>query len=270
MSKKSIFQTKVLQKFFMLGLCCCLTLGVAGCASAKNDIQAASYINDPLEPFNRGVFAFNNTLDRFLVEPTAKIYNAIFPDFFRDGVKNFMRNLRSPLIVANNLLQGDFKDAGKATARFVINTTAGIGGLIDVAAAQGFEYQPEDFGQTLAVWGFGDGFYLVLPILGPSSLRDGTGMAVDTFADPVRLYAFNRDEEWIYYTRNGVEGLDTRARYVRAVEDLRRNSLDYYAAVRSAYAQKRKALVRDENPDQPRPEATVDYKNNYYYDAGWE
>jgi len=258
-----------IRKFMMIGLCSFLVLGTAGCASAKRDFQTHAQINDPLEPFNRGVFAFNNVLDRFLIEPVARIYNAMFPDFFRDGVQNFMRNLRSPLIVGNNVLQGDFKGAGIATARFAINTTAGIGGLIDVAAAQGLEYQPEDFGQTLAVWGFGDGFYLVLPLLGPTTLRDGTGLVVDAFADPVRLYAFNRDEEWIYYTRGLVEGLDTRARLVRAVEDLRRNSLDYYATVRSAYAQKRRALIRDQNPDKP-PMATEQYGEFDYYDSGWE
>lgn len=258
-----------IQKFMMIGLCSFLVLGMTGCASAKRDFQTNAPISDPLEPFNRGVFAFNNTLDRFLVEPVAKIYNAIFPDFFRDGVQNFMRNLRAPLIVGNNVLQGDFKGAGVATARFAINTTAGIGGLIDVAAAQGLEYQPEDFGQTLAVWGLGDGFYLVLPVLGPTTLRDGTGALVDAFADPVRLYAFNRDEDWIYYTRGLVEAVDNRSRMIRAVEDLRRNSLDYYAAVRSAYTQNRRALIRDQKPNKP-PMATEQYSEFDYYEAGWE
>jgi phospholipid-binding lipoprotein MlaA len=258
-----------IQKFMMIGLCSFLVLGMTGCASAKHDFQTNAQISDPLEPLNRGVFAFNNTLDRFLVEPVAKIYNAIFPDFFRDGVQNFMRNLRAPLIVGNNVLQGDFKGAGVATARFAINTTAGIAGLIDVAAAQGLEYEQEDFGQTLAVWGLGDGFYLVLPVLGPTTLRDGTGALVDAFADPVRLYAFNRDEEWIYYTRGLVEAVDNRARIVRAVEDLRRNSLDYYAAVRSAYTQNRRALIRDQKPNKP-PMATEQYSEFDYYEAGWE
>ena len=157
-----------------------------------------------------------------------------------------MRNLRSPLIVGNQLLQGDLKGAGVATARFIINTTAGIGGLVDVASAQGMPYEPEDFGQTLGVWGMGDGFYLVLPLIGPTSLRDGVGMAVDSFADPVRIVAHNTENDWIYYTRVGVEALDTRSRLVKAVEDLRSNSLDYYAAVRSAYAQKRNSQLRDE------------------------
>lgn len=247
-------------------LCTVLVTGVTACSSVKRDHQAAATIADPLEPVNRGIFAFNNFVDIFLIEPVAKIYNAIVPDFARDGVQNFMRNLKSPLIVANSLLQGDFRHAGVATARFVINTTAGIGGLIDVAAAQGMPYRPEDFGQTLGVWGFGDGMYIVLPIIGPSSLRDGVGLAGDIYADPLRIWAFNEGEEWVYYTRNAVDGLDTRARLVRAVEDLRRNSLDYYATVRSAYAQRRAALIRNEDPDRPREQAPA----SVYFDAGWD
>jgi phospholipid-binding lipoprotein MlaA len=127
------------------------------------------------------------------------------------------------------LLQGQIGDAGVTVARFLVNTTAGVGGLVDVASTHGLTYKQEDFGQTLAVWGMGDGFYLVLPIIGPSSLRDAGGLAVDTYADPVRLWAHNTDNEWVYYTRVMVDGLDTRARLVSAVQDLRRNSLDYYA-----------------------------------------
>lgn len=231
--------------FLALVLCAALTL--SACAkSADPRTGMKAEISDPIEPVNRAIFAFNNVLDIILIEPAAKIYNAVFPGFVRDGVQNFMRNLRAPLIIANDLLQGDVGGAGTAAARFVINTTAGIGGLIDVAAMQGITHNPEDFGQTLAVWGMGDGMYLVLPVLGPSSLRDGAGMAVDAFADPLRIWSFNQGREWIYYTRNLVEGFDNRARLVSAVEDLRRNSLDYYAAVRSAYAQKRGSLVRDE------------------------
>jgi phospholipid-binding lipoprotein MlaA len=255
---------KTASKSIAMVMCAFLLAATTGCTSARSELQPNA-VYDPLEPLNRGVFAFNNALDRALLEPAAKVYNFLTPDFFRAGVQNFMRNLRSPLIVANNVLQGDFKGAGVATARFVMNTVGGIGGLFDMAGANGLPYEPEDFGQTLAVWGFGEGFYLVLPVLGPSSLRDTAGLAVDTYADPVRLYAFNRDEEWIYYTRGAVEGLDNRARLVSAVRDMRRNSLDYYAAVRSAYTQKRRSLVRDINPDAPaKPQAVQ------YYDEGWE
>lgn len=243
-------------------MCAVMLTGMTGCAKSQNPEVSykSTEINDPIEPVNRGIFAFNNFLDILLIEPVAKVYNAVLPGFVRDSVQNFMHNLRSPLIVANNLLQGDIGDAGVATARFIINTTAGIGGLLDVAAHQGLAYEPEDFGQTLGVWGMGHGFYLVLPVFGPSSLRDGTGMVADALADPVRIIAHNTDNEWIYYTRGIVEGLDTRARLVKAVEDLRKNSLDYYAAVRSAYAQKRASLVVDENPDAP---SVPDYDEQY-------
>jgi len=238
---------KIIQKLLVIMMCCMLAFGTASCARHVDpSVANKAHISDPIEPINRGIFAFNNLLDIILIDPICKIYNALFPGFVRDGIQNFTRNLRSPLIVGNQLLQGDLKGAGVATARFIINTTAGVGGLVDVAGSNGMPYEHEDFGQTLGVWGFGDGFYLVLPIIGPSSLRDGTGMAVDSFADPVRIWAHNIDEDWIYYTKAGVEGLDTRARLVKAVEDLRKNSLDYYAAVRSAYAQKRNALIRDE------------------------
>lgn len=239
--------TKISQGIIMLALCALLMGGVTGCArSADPHSGYKSQVSDPLEPVNRGMFAFNNVLDMFLIEPAAKIYVTIFPDFVRDSIQSFMRNLKSPLIVANNLLQGDISGAGVATARFVINTTAGIGGLVDVASAQGLPYAPEDFGQTLAVWGFGEGFYIVLPVVGASNLRDTVGMVADAAADPVRIIAHNNDNDWIYYTRNAIEGLDTRARLLKTVEDLRKNSLDYYAAVRSAYTQKRASLVRDE------------------------
>lgn len=242
--------TKLPQTLMMLALCLMLIGGTAGCANSvdpKTGYKAS--INDPLEPINRGVFAFNNVLDTVLIDPICKLYNFILPGFVRDGIQNFMRNLSSPIIVANEFLQGDVKGMGVATARFIINTTAGIGGLVDVAGGQGLNYEEEDFGQTLGVWGFNEGFYLVLPVIGPSSLRDAVGMGVDSYADPLRMWAFNtRHHEWIYYTRVGVEGLDRRARLVKALEDLRKNSLDYYAAVRSAYAQKRHALIRDEKP----------------------
>lgn len=254
---------RAVSKALMMLFCVFLLTATAGCTSAKNELQSST-VNDPLEPFNRGMFAFNNALDRALIEPAARVYAFLTPDFFRTGVQNFMRNLRTPLIVANNVLQGDIKGAGVASARFVINTVGGIGGLVDVAGANGLPFEPEDFGQTLAVWGFGEGFYLVLPVIGPSNLRDGVGLAVETYADPVRLYAFNRDEEWIYYTRGAVEAIDNRARMLTVVRDMRRNSLDYYAAVRSAYTQKRRALVRDINPDAPKAQAVQ------YYDEGWD
>lgn len=234
----------------MLLLCAVLMLGTASCARSvdpKTGYKAG--INDPLEGINRGVFALNTALDTVLINPICRVYNALLPDFFRDSVRNFMRNVSSPILVGNELLQGDFHQAGVSTARFIINTTAGVGGLMDPAEGAGLHYADADFGQTLGVWGFGDGFYMVLPVIGPSSLRDTTGMFVDSYADPVRLWAFNTDREWIYYTRVGVDGLDQRARIMKAMNDLHRNSLDYYAAVRSAYAQKRHSMIHHGSPE---------------------
>lgn len=206
----------------------------------------ANGIPDPLEPMNRAIFKFNDVVDHIVLDPVARMYNAILPDFIRDAIQSFMRNLQSPLIVANNILQGDIGGAGVATARFVVNSTVGVLGLVDVASTHGLAYEDEDFGQTLAVWGFGDGFYLVLPILGPSSLRDTAGLGADALADPVRIVAENNDNEWVYYTRGIVKGIDTRSRMLKGLDDLRANSLDYYAAIRSAYGQKRASLIRDE------------------------
>ncbi|MFH1158697.1 MAG: VacJ family lipoprotein [Pseudomonadota bacterium] len=237
-------------KIIFAALCLSLILGTAACAKTQNtDVtRKTQEIADPIEPVNRFVFGFNDVLDKLLIDPFARGHNAVLPSFIRDSIQSFMHNLKSPLILANNLLQGDIGNAGNAAARFIINSSVGIAGLVDVAKAQGLPYEDEDFGQTLAAWGVGDGFYLVLPLLGPSSLRDAAGIAVDAAADPVRIVAFNTDHEWVYYARNALEGLDNRSRMIKAFDDLRRNSLDYYAVVRSAYSQKRAALVRDEKP----------------------
>jgi phospholipid-binding lipoprotein MlaA len=243
---------QISQKIMVLMLCLFMAGGVAGCAKSADPANAyKSNLKDPLEPLNRGIFAFNNAVDYVIIGPLAKIYDTIFPGFVKNSVQSFMRNLKAPLIVANSLLQGDVGNAGVATARFIINTTVGIGGLVDVASKQGLAYRPEDLGQTLAVWGLGDGMYIVLPIIGPSSLRDTAGLVGDSLADPVRIYANDTDNMWIYYSRAALEGIDTRNRMDKGIRDLRRNSLDYYAAVRSAYAQKRQSLIRNENPDSP-------------------
>lgn len=243
-------------KAIVMSVCVALLSPLVACAksqkpdaaykSEKAQTAQSQEMSDPIEPVNRFIFGFNDILDKILIEPVAKGYNAVLPGFVRDSIQSFLRNLQSPLITANNLLQGEVGDAGVATARFLINSTIGIAGLVDVAEAQGLKYEDEDFGQTLAKWGVGDGFYLVLPVLGPSSLRDTAGLAVDSYADPVRIYAENTDREWIYYTRGIVKGIDTRSRLIKVVDDLRANSLDYYAAVRSAYGQKRAALIRDD------------------------
>jgi phospholipid-binding lipoprotein MlaA len=243
----------LVRRLAVLLLCGALALGATSCArtsgtgASADAALHASEVRDPIEPVNRAVFGFNNFLDMILIEPVAKVYNAVLPRFMRDGIRNFMRNLKSPIIVGNDILQGNAGSAGIATARFIINTTAGVGGLFDVAGREGLAYVPEDFGQTMGVWGAGEGFYLVLPVLGPSNLRDAGGDFADAWADPLRIWSFKTGHDWIYYTRNGVEALDDRARIIKAVDDLRRNSIDYYAAARSAYTQNRRAEIRNEN-----------------------
>ncbi|MDD9901182.1 MAG: VacJ family lipoprotein [Alphaproteobacteria bacterium] len=257
--------TQPAKKILSLTLAIAITLGATvtatGCARSVDPHTGmkTSSINDPLEPVNRAVFTFNNALDIVLIEPVAYVYSTFVPPFAQTGIRNFMRNLRSPFLVANSLLQGNINGAGVATARFLINTTAGIGGLVDVAGMNGLAYQQEDLGQTLAVWGMGDGFYLVLPVIGPSSARDIIGTTAEAYGDPLRIWTHKTGRDWVYYTRNAVEGLDNRAQLLDAIADLRRNSLDYYAAVRSAYAQKRRALIHNENPDAPTTPVIPDY-----------
>lgn len=233
---------------------------MTGCASTQQVADGEdAEVYDPMENMNRAVFDANDAVDQAIAEPLARGYRAVTPKLARDGVRNFLRNLRSPVNMANQILQGDIEGAAADFTRFGMNSTIGVGGLFDVAADTGLEYEYEDFGQTLAVWGVDHGPYLVLPLLGPSSFRDASGMLVDTFADPVRLYLYNTDHEEWYYARVGVTALDKREELLDALDDLRNNSLDYYAAMRSAYMQKRLALVNDDDPDKVAAPSIPDY-----------
>ncbi|ACI99443.1 VacJ family lipoprotein [Rhodospirillum centenum] len=205
-------------------------------------------VNDPLEPLNRGIFWFNEAVDTVLIRPLAVIYKTVLPDPVQVGVRNVLQNLRAPLDLTNQLLQGDWDGAGTVTQRFVINSTVGLAGLIDVAAKNGLPYEYESFDQTLAVWGLPEGPYLVLPLLGPSSLRDGPALFAETLADPWNNYANNTGEEWFPYVRYGLAAVDTRAGYIDVIDDLKANSFDYYAAMRSLYRQRRDNWIRDGAP----------------------
>ncbi len=207
-------------------------------------------IRDPLEGYNRAVFALNQGLDTVIFEPATKVYRTIVPKIARDGVHNFLENLKSPVYLANEILQGDWEDAGLVTKRFFVNSLAGIGGLVDVSGMNGETYLPEDFGQTLAVWGAGDGVYIVWPILGPSSSRDSFGRLVDLGFDPLFWYGISEDHEAIGYIRTGMTILDTKDQVMDGMNDLEKNSLDFYAAVRSIVYQRRGALIKDFDPGQ--------------------
>jgi phospholipid-binding lipoprotein MlaA len=218
---------------------------VLGACSTNSEYREGS-MTDPFESSNRTIFAFNKAVDKVVIHPVVKGYRFIVPEPGRKGLRNFLRNLKSPVTLANEVLQGDVDGAGKVVLRAVVNTLVGVGGVFDVAGAEGYEYEQEDFGQTLGAWGVGHGPYLVLPILGPSSARDYAGYIVDSFADPLRWYLFNIDEEGWYYAKVGVEYLDLRESLVDVLEELEKSSIDYYAAVRSTYYQRREALVRDD------------------------
>jgi len=221
---------------------------VAGCTTMPSDPDArAAYLeaSDPLEPLNRAIFSFNIGVDKAILRPLAAVYNTVLPDPVRDGVRNVLNNLRTPLILANDILQGEIGRASKTVGRFLLNSTIGIGGLFDVASGLGFEFHDEDFGQTLAVWGIGEGPYLMLPILGPSNPRDAIGLVGEYFADPVVIWTNNTEREWLHYTRTGVNAVDSRSRNVGTLEELERTSLDFYAAVRSLYRQRRMDEIRN-------------------------
>lgn len=205
---------------------------------------ASEGVSDPLEPVNRVVFELNELVDVILLGPVAEAYGEL-PDPLRTGVRNVLDNLRAPVTFVNDLLQGEGDRAGTTLARFLINSTLGMFGLFDLASQLGHPPHREDFGQTLAVWGLGDGPFLMLPLLGPSNLRDLGGLAVDQLAlDPWNSLA-GAD---LRAARAGSEAVDTRHRLDPVIRDLRRNSLDPYATLRSAYGQRRAAEIRNGRP----------------------
>lgn len=202
--------------------------------------------NDPLEVPNRFIFAFNQTLDVAIIRPAAVLYRDLVPEYLRQRVHLFLRNLSEPVTLANDLLQGDLERAGTTADRFLLNSTGGVLGFWDVATDLGHPYHEEDFGQTLGVHGVGEGPYLVLPLLGPSNLRDATGKVVDIFLDPFFYIAEETGkEEWQLY-RFLMDGLDFRTRNLETLDEIERDALDFYARLRSLYRQKRDAEIRND------------------------
>jgi phospholipid-binding lipoprotein MlaA len=219
-----------------------IVLGVLCALPAHADDNV---ISDPFESYNRAIFKFNDAFDQHIVLPVIKGYQAVVPKPARTGVHNALTNLKSPVTIANQILQGDFGGAGQASVRMIVNTLVGFGGLMDVAAAEGIKHEPEDFGQTLAVWGVGNGPYVVPPILPPTTLRDGTAALVDMYADPVGLWMRNTDRDGLAWGVRGASIVDARSELSQALADLRKNSIDYYATIRSAYYQRRAAEIGD-------------------------
>ena len=216
-----------------------ITFGLASPSSAQ------SSANDPLEGFNRGSFEFNLFLDRLLLKPIAKTYRLVTPGFVRTGVSNFIWNLKTPVTVANDLLQGEPERATESVGRFMFNTILGFGGLVDVGGMLGMpERHTEDFGQTLAVYGVGSGPYIMLPLLGPSNPRDIAGTIVDFVFDPLTFIVPTE----IGLARRGVDVLSLRERNIETVDELERTSIDFYAATRTLSQQFRANQIRNGAP----------------------
>ncbi len=225
-----------------------LVLVAASCAKGPpaDDPEAVAefkQINDPLEPMNRAIFDFNDQLQTVFLGPIARGYRAVVPPFGRDRVADFLDNLNSPVVFLNDVLQGNMSLAGKTLERFALNSTFGVLGIMDVAKPMGVPGHDAGFGQTLGVWGVGEGPYLVLPFFGPSNPRDTVGLVADFEADPVGIYLSNRHMNYLNYTRFGVTAVSQYEAYLDFIEDIKRTSLDYYATMRSLYRQRRHALI---------------------------
>lgn len=215
-----------------------LTLSMlSGCATQAN--------KDPLEGLNRGIYKFNDVADKAVIKPVAMAYKAVAPTPVRKGINNFFSNLNSITTVFNDLLQFKFAHAFTDAGRFVINSTFGLAGIIDLASMDKIAIHKEDFGQTLGYWGVGNGAYLVLPLLGPSSVRDFTGLVVDTtLTDPV-TYVNNIGQTSLYYQIRTAQFIDKRTELLTATDLVDEASLDPYAFMRDAYLQRRENLVED-------------------------
>lgn len=222
----------------------CALASLSGCASTP----AAYDEGDPWEPFNRAMYAFNDDLDKKLLQPIARGYNTIMPGFANKGVTNFFGNIDDVVTVANDVLQFKFQQAVGDGIRVLWNSTFGIAGLIDVSTPMGYPKHEEDFGQTLGRWGVGPGPYVVWPFLGPSTLRDTAGRATDAIAfDPL----FWLDSSTVFWSLYALDVVDTRADLLAATRVLEEAALDPYIFVRDAYLQRRQNLVYDGNPPLP-------------------
>jgi len=225
----------------------------AGTDGENNISKKIKPVKDCFERLNRSTFALNQGLDKVIFKPIAKGYRKL-PSPIRAGTSNALINLSSLVTIPNNILQGEFKDAGVNTGRFAINTTLGILGIFDVAEKIGFsEYEKEDYGQTLGAWGVGAGCYVVLPVLGPSTVRDTVGSFVNVMGgDPYYNASVYGNNEYLtdalYMKTKIISGIDFRAKNLESIDNLEKNSMDFYASVRSLYLQDRQQKIANSNP----------------------
>jgi len=230
-------------------------LVLSGCATIGAPHDDA---NDPLEPFNRRVFKANMALDRAVIKPVAKGYRDLLPQFIRDRLRNFFNNLTEPRIFVNDFLQVRINAAGITFTRFVTNSIIGVAGLFDWAARHNLPRQTGDFGQTLYRWGVADGPYLVIPLLGPSNVRDAVGLGgdlyVDFYVDPAGRVFSDKAGKQFNFGRAIVDGIDLRSRNIESLDQLEATSLDLYAQLRSIVRQRRQVELdeaRGKAPEAP-------------------
>ena len=241
------------------------TISVSAGTDGENNLsKKPKPVKDCFEGLNRATFSLNQGLDKIIFKPIAKGYRKL-PSSVRTGTGNALTNLSSLVTIPNNILQGEFKTAGVNTGRFAINTTVGILGIFDVAEKIGFsEYIKEDYGQTLGRWGVGPGCYVVLPVLGPSTVRDATGSFLNALGgDPYYNASVHGNNEFLttsqFVTTKILTGVDFRAKNLETIDNLEKNSLDFYASVRSLYLQDRQRKIVNKN-------ATIEV----LYESDWE
>jgi phospholipid-binding lipoprotein MlaA len=219
-------------------------VGFAACLAAPGLASAQEAQTDPWEGFNRQMYAVHDGVDQAVLEPVARGYRFITPEPVQGGVLNFLRNLRGPVIFANDVLQGELGRAGVTAARFGINSTIGIVGIFDPATSMGLERHDEDFGQTLAVWGVDSGPYIFVPLLGPTTVRDGAGRIVDIAFDPLTWLEFDEVDE-VRIGRTILAGVAARELVLETVDDIRRDSVDPYVTIRTSYGLLRESAIQN-------------------------
>ena len=243
-----------------------LATNVSADTDGENNLSKknSGEVKDCFEGLNRATFSLNQGLDKVIFKPVAKGYRKL-PSPIRSGTSNALENISSLITIPNNILQGEFRKAGVNTGRFVVNTTVGILGIFDVATKMNFpEYEKEDYGQTFGAWGIGAGCYVVLPVIGPSTVRDAFGSFVNVLGgDPYYNSSVHGNNQYldkdIYMTTKIVSGIDFRAKNLESIDNLEKNSMDFYASVRSLYLQDRQQKIRNSDP-------TIDIM----YEGDWE
>ena len=231
-----------------------LATNVSAGTDGENNLSKnnSGQVKDCFENLNRATFKLNQVLDGAIIEPIAKAYRTL-PSPIRSGTGNALDNLSSLVTIPNNILQGEIKKASINTARLIVNTTVGIFGLFDVAQKIGFEeYEREDYGQTLGTMGFGSGCYLVLPVIGPSTVRDAAGSFINVLGgDPYYNASINGNNEFLsksqYAATKALTGINFRAKNIDSINNLEKNSMDFYASVRSLYLQDRQQKIKNKN-----------------------